>query len=272
MNTTKTKPTTRVSFSTDPAFINIELPASWQQLSQQELRSVFQIIDVYTAADDNVPFQVFRRITGMRVERRDDEKGDFLVSFPSGHRRMRLRCWLSPEALAEHIAPLEFLANPGEVPVRLSCIGFGLRRSYRAVNAMLHDVSFRNYIKLENLYQGFLTSHDTRDVLKIAAILYPGFRPETDKIHSYEALSIIQWLVQVKAMFARTFPHFFKPAASASATPPKMVDVLNNEIRALTQGDVTKEAVILEIDCWRALTELNFKAREAEEFNRAKSK
>ncbi len=267
----KTKPTTRVSSSSDRASINIELPTSWQQLSQQELRCVFQIIDAFTADDDNVPFQVFRRLTGMRVERRDDDNGDFLVSFPTGHRRMRLRCWLSPEALAEHIEPLSFLSDPGEVPVRLGCIGFGMRKSYRAVNAMLHDVSFRNYIKLENLYQGFLSTHDVRDVLKIAAILYPGFRPETDKMHGYEALSIIQWLVQVKAMFARTFSHFFRPASSASATPPRMIDVLNNEIRALTQGDVTKEATILEIDCWRALTELNFKAREAEEFNRAKS-
>ena len=41
---------------------------------------------------------------------------------------------------------------------------------------------------------------------------------------------------------------------------------MNNQIRALTEGDVTKENEILALDTWRALTELDAKAREAEEF------
>ena len=40
---------------------------------------------------------------------------------------------------------------------------------------------------------------------------------------------------------------------------------MNAQIRALTGGDITKEAAILQMDCWRALTELDAKAREAEE-------
>ena len=40
----------------------------------------------------------------------------------------------------------------------------------------------------------------------------------------------------------------------------------NVQLRALTQGDVTKEEMIKNMDCWRALTELNEKAREAAEF------
>ena len=43
---------------------------------------------------------------------------------------------------------------------------------------------------------------------------------------------------------------------------------MNAQIRALTDGDITKESAVLEKDCWRALTELDAKAREAEEFRK----
>ena len=44
-----------------------------------------------------------------------------------------------------------------------------------------------------------------------------------------------------------------------------MLEVVDAEIRALTGGDITKEAQVLQSDCWRALTELDAKAREARE-------
>ena len=42
---------------------------------------------------------------------------------------------------------------------------------------------------------------------------------------------------------------------------------MNAQIRALTGGDITKEKEVMSMDCWRALTELNEKAREQQEFN-----
>ena len=49
-----------------------------------------------------------------------------------------------------------------------------------------------------------------------------------------------------------------------------MLEIMNNEIRVLTGGDVTKEQAILATDCRRALTELDFKAKEAREFKSKK--
>jgi hypothetical protein len=43
---------------------------------------------------------------------------------------------------------------------------------------------------------------------------------------------------------------------------------MNTQIRALTGGDITKEQQVLEMDCWRALTELNAKAADQEEIER----
>ncbi len=59
-----------------------------------------------------------------------------------------------------------------------------------------------------------------------------------------------------------------KPAGEGeSGEIPDMRAVMNAQIRALTGGDVTKEREVLSMDCWRALTELNEKAREQQEFN-----
>jgi uncharacterized protein YbjQ (UPF0145 family) len=45
----------------------------------------------------------------------------------------------------------------------------------------------------------------------------------------------------------------------------KVKDSMNAQIRALTKGDITKEQEILNMDTWRALTELNAQAREYQE-------
>ena len=46
-------------------------------------------------------------------------------------------------------------------------------------------------------------------------------------------------------------------------------DATNAQIRALTGGDITKEATIRQMDTHRALTELDAKAREAEEYRKS---
>ena len=43
---------------------------------------------------------------------------------------------------------------------------------------------------------------------------------------------------------------------------------MNTQICALTGGDITKEKEVLEMDCWRALTELNAKAKDNEDLEK----
>ena len=46
------------------------------------------------------------------------------------------------------------------------------------------------------------------------------------------------------------------------------MDANDAQIRALTGGDVTKEAQVLQMQCWRCFAELNAKARESEELKK----
>ena len=43
---------------------------------------------------------------------------------------------------------------------------------------------------------------------------------------------------------------------------------MNAQIRALTGGDIIKEEAVLSMDTWRALTELDAKAKEVEDIKR----
>lgn len=140
---------TRVSFSDNPPTIDISMPTKWTELSDTELRTVFRVLDRYTGKNDSLPFQVFRRLAGMSIER--ESEGKYLCAFRSG--KKTIRSWISPELLAEHLDCLDFIFEPGSEPVRLIRIDVGRKKSYRGVNAKFHGVSFRDYVMLENLYQ-----------------------------------------------------------------------------------------------------------------------
>ena len=82
----------------------------------------------------------------------------------------------------------------------------------------------------------------------------------------YELVSVFLWWGSIKLYFASLFPHFFQPFQQRSdADQPELPDLMgamNAQIRALTSGDVTKEKEVLQMDCWRALTELDAKAHD----------
>ena len=89
-----------------------------------------------------------------------------------------------------------------------------------------------------------------------------------------ERVGTLLWFLHVKQVMARAFPHFFKKAVveDGEPDPVNFIELYNIQLRALTGGDVTKEDTVLRLDCWRALTELDTKAREAEELEKIRSK
>ena len=260
------KKTTRVSSSVNGAgqtFVDFKLPEAWPDLTDEELRKICEIIVMMPSGQQI--FAIFRALTGTVVERRQPG-GKWLMKAKTDAGIVRFS--VSPEILVSICEPLSFILDCGSVPVRLEWV---CRRKLHAVNAELHGLSFGDYLRLENLYQGYIISRDKAAVDEMATILYPGFNLKKHALLPSEIYAISQWVVQVKAMFSRQFPNFFRPL-NGTVEAPSMLEVMNNEIRALTGGDVAKEQEIFEVDCWRALTELDFKAKEAEEYRRQQAK
>lgn len=205
-------------------------------------------------------FSLFRLFTGVRVLRREHDRFLCRINAADGGKTARVLFWTSPGDLAELLEPLSFVSSPGDVPVRLD-----RWHGAEAVDDRLHGLSFGDYLRLENLYQGFISSQDIGSLHSMAEILYPGIK--TEHIDEVFTFGLLQWVVQIKSLFRRMWSHFFRPATGA-VSAPSMLEVMNNEIRALTGGDVTKEEVVFATDCWRALTELDFKAKDAEDIRR----
>ena len=69
---------------------------------------------------------------------------------------------------------------------------------------------------------------------------------------------------------ARRYKHFFVTVENASTQnmQERLQQNMNNQIRALTKGDITKEQQVLAMDVHRALVELDAQAREYEELKR----
>ena len=113
----------------------------------------------------------------------------------------------------------------------------------------------------------------------MAQVLYASDHVKPDKA---QLIGIFYWMASLKQYFAGLFPNFYKPASDYSNGNllgngqtdiySQLRDSTNAMIRALTGGDITKEDAIMKMDTWRALTELDAKAREVEELRKATKK
>ena len=127
---------------------------------------------------------------------------------------------------------------------------------------------------MENLFQGYLNTQSSELLLQMAQVLYASDDVKLSKAH---LVGIFYWIASLKQYFAREFPNFYKPATNTEENLlgsgqtdiyRQLRESTNAMIRALTGGDITKEECILKMDTWRALTELDAKAREAEELRK----
>jgi len=170
---------------------------------------------------------------------------------------------ISALQITEAISNLEWLGDFPSVPVRLSRIGF-----HRAVRADLQNVTFENFLTLDNLYQGYLQTQKADLLHDMALILYQA---RFIRLTKEEATCIFYWFTSVKRYFASLFTNFFSSTTDGEAFSPsykQLQDNVNTQIRALTGGDITKEREVLRMDCWRALTELDAKAKDYDELKK----
>lgn len=252
----KTDKTTHVTFSDET--VHISLPRSWSDLTQRQLRYVFFCMGTFNITTAKI--YILCRFTGISIVRRcangilcttgDKVKPVFLIL-----------TW----QMAEILKALDWLMQPNYTPVRMDSIN-----NLQAVDSRLHGVSFMNYLKLENFYQGFIKTHKLSLLRQMFDMLYVDKDGNSDpdkEIRPWELQSVFLWYQSIKNFFSSQFPDFFSRVdSSEDIEETDMMRVMNAEVRALTGGDICKEEQVLSSDCWRALTELNEKAREAREW------
>lgn len=239
--------------------LNLTAPTSWSQLTEQQLLHVFTCI-----AADYTPTQIktlaLMRWNNIEVLDRRDPSTYYI-------RKDKKHYLIPTEQVAAILPQLDFLTQIPDSPVRLPRI-----KGHTAIAANFQEVPFEKYIMCDNLYQGFLHTHQSDLLLQMAGILYNT--QDISGLTKAQEVSIFYWWASLKQHLAKHFPHFFSPAADSYSDPDlyrQLSTQMNAQIRALTKGDITKEKEILSLDTWRALTELDAQAHEYEQLKNTKS-
>ena len=262
--------------------LNISIPKSWQELPDKELCFVFKLLQGNYSLTQ-IKTLCLLRWGQLRVVRR--EGAVFIMRYKKNNYP------LTATQIMECTETLAWLGDFPQYPVRLSRIGI-----YRPVRADFQNVSFGDFLALDNLYQGFLQTQRLELLHDMALVMY-----QTKHIHlsKMEQINIFYWFTSLKRWFANMFSHFYKieqcsengrssesNAELAQALPSRdgrrrnvngstvlsfkeLQQNMNTQIRALTGGDITKEHEVLAMDCWRALTELEAKAIDYEDMKKS---
>ncbi len=257
----------RPSFSMADNAVSLTAPRSWRELTQEQLRYVFTLLATF-ADHTMVKTYMFIRFTGIHVVRKDRFGWQCYVrtTWWGKRKAFTLQAW-QIESLLQQLNYIDTYEGMG---VRLEDI-----HGLHAVDILFHDLSFLDYLNAEKYYQLYMQSHDDQFIEKLALILYrkkDGSMAKRVRLSAGEMLGVYMWYADVKYQFSQAFKYFFKRIDPEDAEDFDMRAAMDTQIRALTEGDITKENEILQASCWRALTELNAKAREADEFNRKYNK
>lgn len=241
--------------------INVDVPTKWNQLTDEQLYYFAYLSNFYSP--DMVKAFFLLRLMQLKVKRR---VGSLWKCVYKGR-----TVFIDAAELAPGIEQLRFLdttsfCRPSEM------------RGYKAVNALLQDdFTFYDFLRTETFWQRFLETQDFVYVAKIANYLFRNDKGEYAQLKDLsqtEIATILLWYCGVKEALSSYFPDFFtKPKGGDKAVGyVNMMEINDAMIRALTGGDITKEQQVLNAQCWRALAELNAKARESKELKKLYAK
>ena len=233
--------------------IDITLPKSWRDMDQNKLKYFFSLLSLGFAADELKTYCLFRW-GGLEVVSQMGKS--YLL------KKGKKSFMASPLLIASCIDNLSFLDEMPVYPTNLRKIG-----KYSCLPLNFSEVPFKKFIMCDNLYQGYLITKRDDLLDEMGKILY---NPRV-VLDGSQRISVMYWWASLKNYFNSEFKHFFNGLpddSSSTLTGEQVKAAMNAQIRALTGGDITKEKKVLAMDTWRALTELDAKARDYQELER----
>jgi hypothetical protein len=258
----KTEKTT-LHFSSDDSTLNLSAPRSWKELSAGQLAYISWLMTNKQPTKEELHTHALIRFTGIQVIHKKNGywlcfyRGRYFTLSPEqAFALSRQFSWLT--GAAGEVAPLPTLAGIAHQEPRL------------------RGLPFAQYLACENYYQAFIHTRDEKYLNRLIASFYLGDKEFDDSrteelsrqfagIPFHIRHTAFLWYYGLKSVFQTHFPHFFQKAAHIPEQEPQAPDMrghINNMIRALTGGDVTKTGAVYRTETWTALAELDAKALE----------
>lgn len=239
--------------------VHLSVPSSWSEMNEEQLRYTLWLL-TSNYSENAVRMYLLMRFAGMKVDHLSDKgwicHGEGKESKPFA---------ITTGQFVEMLRHFDYVFEDGSCDNRISVID-----GCKAMSLELYELKFGNYLLIENLFQAYLGDPENTELLvEIAWILYqvPDKKRSKWKISSEELYGVFLWYRHFKKMCQKDFPHLFKPSAGGADSLTQL-EAMNAQLRALTDGDVTKEELVKVQDALRALTELDAKAKEAEELQK----
>jgi hypothetical protein len=235
--------------------IDFSVPKAWHELNDKQLKYLYSLIAKDLSIDE-VKALAFLHWSETKVICRYGNDMYLLkhgaVEFP-----------ITPLQFATVVDALDWISKLPDMPVRVSQLS-----GHHAVSADFQGVKFETFLMCENLYQGFISTHRDQFLDEIGTMLYQFSKPHS--FNAWQRINIFYWFAALKVFFASRFNEFLQPLSSGNdnllgsnqSLGAQLQESMDAQIRALTKGDITKEQLILSLDTWRALTELNAQAKE----------
>lgn len=250
------------SFSTDAdghLHLALSLPNAWEELTQDQLHYICTLL-CNGVQMDALKYYCFIHFSGFKVVSRWGE--DWIIAVRKGLFRRKEMFISNAEVAALSARWLSFLDACGNKPIRLD----DYKGRFFAHDAMLFGLPFEKFLMLENMWQGYLYSKDPEPLNCMAQILYADRKGKPMKeVPGVIASSVAIWFSTFKNLCYENWPNLYRKTGGEEGGDIDANAITNMQIRALTGGDITKEKEVLAMDCWRALTELDAKAHDAEE-------
>ena len=249
---------------TPPIFFNVNLPKSWEELTQEQLRAALSLMAT-GASGTSLMTQAFLIFSGLKPEGEDiyRNRSGFLIK-------------IGVSQITAAALNMEYLTEPPTAAVRLDRAEDGTPCK---TGADFEDATFGEFLHADGLFLMYLNNSGANAdrLAEIAEMLYPGIGRAAATSPLMNA-NIIVWLSGLKHQLTGMYPYLFAaPAAADYEETPEEAAARRRRatlsmIRALTGGDITKENDILQTAAHSALNELNEKAREAKELEKLSKK
>ncbi len=240
------------------------IPSGWEELTPEQLRFVIRMIWLYSgdgtgdAWKDGVLAAVLVKFCNIEIQKltdsgwmcRERKSGDCFI--------------LDTELLPSMMEKVAWTVDTDNLTVRIDRVG-----EYQAVDFLLQELPFGEYLKAENYFQSYLIGREEKSLIGLARILYriPD-DASVPELRDWMLLATFLWFNAVKQELGRQFPRFLKLSGEQgeAVTRQSLIESMRAQIRLLTKGDVTKEQYVRDnVDTWTALAELDALAKEAEE-------
>lgn len=249
--------------------IDLTAPQNYAEMTEKQVRYVAHLQVNGRNTEKSIWTKCLVKFTGLKAIGGTGESYYFIKKNLKGFFSMSI------DDIYDFSERMSFLTRKYEGIRPMAKIG-----KYRPCDELLRDISFLQYLDAENYYQAYIFTKDEEHLHMLMATLFriPGKEYNNDltkraikrmsKCSEVEKLIVVMWMVGIKEYFSNKFRYLFNRVEIQEDEPaiaPDMLEIIRNQVRMLTEGDITKENQVLSAQAWSALGEMNDKCREAKE-------